>query len=90
MSNGKERIYNYLTDISEQHSVQDKIKFLKNEYGIGGRKPGIIGAWHSSEDHDAKGVLLEKEFCDKVQLTWSSVLRRIEALIQNNQYLTEE
>lgn len=90
VSNGKERIYNYLTDISEQHSVQDKIKFLKNEYGIGGRKPGIIGAWHSSEDHDAKGVLLEKEFCDKVQLTWSSVLRRIEALIQNNQYLTEE
>ena len=90
VSNGKERIYNYLTDISEQHSVQDKIKFLKNEYGIGGRKPGIIGAWHSSEDHDAKGILLEKEFCDKVQLTWSSVLQRIEALIQRDQYLTEE
>lgn len=90
VSNGKERIYNYLTDISEQHSVQDKIKFLKNEYGIGGRKPGIIGAWHSSEDHDAKGILLEKEFCDKVQLIWSSVLQRIEALIQRDQYLTEE
>lgn len=90
VSNGKERIYNYLTDISEQHSVQDRIKFLKNEYGIGGRKPGIIGAWHSSEDHDAKGILLEKEFCDKVQLTWSSVLQRIEALIQRDQYLTEE
>ncbi len=65
VSNGKERIYNYLTDISEQHSVQDRIKFLKNEYGIGGRKPGIIGAWHSSEDHDAKGILLEKNFVIK-------------------------
>ena len=54
VSNGKERIYNYLTDISEQHSVQDRIKFLKNEYGIGGRKPGIIGAWHSSADPDVK------------------------------------
>ena len=31
VSNGKERIYNYLTDISEQHSVQDRIKFLKTE-----------------------------------------------------------
>lgn len=37
ISYGKERIYNYLTDASELHNTQDKINFLRNEYGIGGR-----------------------------------------------------
>lgn len=84
---GKKRIYNFLT---KEHSIKEKIEFLKNEYGIGGRTPGVIGSWFSSENHDAKGIVIEKEFCGKVILKWNMVLRRIETMIQKNQYLTEK
>jgi len=90
VSYGKERIYNYLTDRSEQHTTQDKINFLKKEYGTGGCSPGIIGAWDSSENHNAKGIVITKKFCDNVQLSWNSVLPQIEKLIQEKHYLTEE
>ena len=84
---GKKRIYNFLT---KEHSIKEKIEFLKNEYGIGGPTPGVIGSWFSSENHDAKGIVIEKEFCGKVILKWNMVLRRIETMIQKNQYLTEK
>lgn len=84
---GKKRIYNFLT---KEHSIKEKIEFLKNEYGIGGRTPEVIGSRFSSENHDAKGIVIEKEFCGKVILKWNMVLRRIETMIQKNQYLTEK
>lgn len=84
---GKKRIYNFLT---KEHSIKEKIEFLKNEYGIGGPMPGVVGSWFSSENHDAKGIVIEKEFCGKVILKWNMVLRRIETMIQKNQYLTEK
>jgi len=87
ISYGKERLYNYLT---EEHSIKEKIEFLKNEYGTGGRRPAVIGSWFSSENHDAKGIVIEKKSCGKVILKWNMVLRRIETMIQKNQYLTEK
>ena len=87
VAQGKERIYNYLTDISEAHTTQEKIDFLKQEYGTGGRSPGIIGAWISSEDHSTKGIVLTKAACTKVQLSWQNALNRIEKLVHENQYL---
>ena len=87
ISYGKERLYNYLI---EEHSIKEKIEFLKNEYGTGGRRPAVIGSWFSSENHDAKGIVIEKKSCGKVILKWNMVLRRIETMIQKNQYLTEK
>ena len=83
----KESIYKFLTDT---HSAQEKITFLKNTYRIGSRSPAIIGAEKSSEKHDAKGIVIEKKFCEQVSLKWNMVLRRIETLIQKNQYLPEK
>ena len=83
----KERIYKFLTDT---HSAQEKITFLKNTYRIGSRSPAIIGAEKSSEIHDAKGIVIEKKFCEQVFLKWNMVLRRIETLIQKNQYLPKK
>lgn len=89
ISYGKERIYNYLTDASELHNTQDKINFLRNEYGIGGRTPAIVGAWKSSENHDAKGIEIRKEDCEIVNLSWNHVLKRIEKMIYEKRYLPE-
>ena len=37
------------------------MRFLKDEYGIGGRSHALSGATHSGEDHDGKGLHYKKE-----------------------------
>lgn len=37
-----------------------------------------------------KGLVIEKKFCEQVFLKWNMVLRRIETLIQKNQYLPKK
>ena len=51
------RIYRFF---SEPHSANEKLEFLKNEYGIGGQMPGVSGERGSSESHDAKGICARK------------------------------
>ncbi len=81
------RIYRFF---SEPHSTNEKLEFLKNEYGIGGRMPGVSGEHGSSESHDAKGIQLKKSNCPDVLLKWNQVAERIDGLIQMNRYLTPE
>ena len=38
------------------HTDKEKVRFLKDEYGIGGRSHALSGATHSGEDHDGKGL----------------------------------
>ena len=86
-SGGKARIYEYW---QEGHSVQDKAAFLKNEYGTGGHSHALSGAPGSGEDHDAKGIRYTKDGCDKVQLSWPQVVKRIDALMEQDRYVTKE
>ena len=81
------RIYQFF---SEPHSTNEKLEFLKNEYGIGGRMPGVSGEHGSSESHDAKGMQLRKSSCPDMLLKWNQVAERIDGLIQMNRYLTPE
>ncbi len=81
------RIYRFF---SEPHSANEKLEFLKNEYGIGGQMPGVSGERGSSESHDAKGIQLKKSNCPDVLLKWNQVAERIDGLIQMNRYLTPE
>ena len=81
------RIYQFF---SAPHSTNEKLEFLKNEYGIGGRMPGVSGEHGSSESHDAKGIQLRKSNCPDVLLKWKQVAERIDGLIQMNRYLTPE
>ena len=79
------RIYQFF---SEPHSTNEKLEFLKNEYGIGGKMPGVSGEHGSSESHDAKGIQLRKSNCPDVLLKWNQVAERVSELIRQNRYLT--
>lgn len=84
---GKERITKFF---KENHTLQEKANFLKDEYGIGGRSHAVSGAMGSDEWHDAKGLKLQKKDCSDVFLTWSSVAKRIDELLSKNLYLEEK
>lgn len=84
---GKERITKFF---KENHTLQEKANFLKDEYGIGGRSHAVSGAMGSDEWHDAKGLKLQKNNCNDVFLIWSSVAKHIDELLSKNLYLEEK
>ena len=84
---GKERITKFF---KENHTLQEKANFLKDEYGIGGSSHAVSGAMGSDEWHDAKGLKLQKKNCSDVFLTWSSVAKHIDELLSKNLYLEEK
>lgn len=84
---GKERITKFF---KENHTLQEKANFLKDEYGIGGHSHAVSGAKGSDEWHDAKGLKLQKHDCNDVFLTWTSVAKHIDELFSKNLYLEEK
>ena len=84
---GKGRIYAYFT---EKHSSKEQADFLKSEYGIGGSSHAVSGATHSGEEHGGKGIVLNKQDCPEVQITWANVAKRISELIRKDRFLTPE
>ncbi|HGA0454941.1 TPA: helicase-related protein [Streptococcus agalactiae] len=84
---GKERITKFF---KENHTLQEKANFLKDEYGIGGHSHAVSGAKGSDEWHDAKGLKLQKHDCNDVFLTWTSVAKHIDELFSKNIYLEEK
>ena len=80
---GKERITKFF---EENHTLQEKANFLKDEYGIGGSSHAVSGSMGSDEWHDAKGLKLQKKDCSDVFLTWSSVAKHIDELLSKNLY----
>lgn len=83
---GKERITKFF---KENHTLQEKANFLKDEYGIGGHSHAVSGAMGSDEWHDAKGLKLQKNDCNAVFLTWTSVAKHIDELLSKNRYIEE-
>ena len=84
---GKERITKFFEG---NHTLQEKANFLKDEYGIGGHSHAVSGAMGSDEWHDAKGLKLQKNDCNDVFLTWTSVAKHIDELLSKNLYLEEK
>ena len=88
---GKFRIYEYFM---EGHDKKDNIAFMKNEYGTGGSSHALPGSDRAHEDHDAKGIRLEKGNYGspyvKVLLNWNVVEKRIRELVQADKYLSPE
>ena len=84
---GKGRIYEYF---SAEHTKKEKADFLKNEFGTGGRSHAVSGASHSYEDHNSKGMVLQKEGCANIEMRWPKVAERIDALIRRDRYFTPQ
>ena len=86
---GKIRIYDYF---KENHTKKENIDFLKREYGIGGSSHALPGSDTAHEDHDAKGIRLEKGSYGspyaKILLKWNVVEKRIRELIKEDKYLS--
>ena len=85
-SEGKMRVYR---QFAESLSKEDNIKFLKNEYGVGGGTSVIPGTgfW---ENHDAKGIEISDHYSvpeRRTLLKWSYVEKRISELIRFDRYL---
>lgn len=86
VENGKNRIHAFFT---QSHSTQEKVAFLKNEYGMGG-----FGRMGYNENHDAKGISFSRGNgatpYDKVLLSWPTVAKRITELIAMGRYVVAE
>ncbi len=91
IQHGKFRIYEYFM---EGHDKKANVDFLKNEYGTGGSSHALPGSDSGHEDHDAKGIRLEKGSYRnpyaKVLLNWNVVEKRIRELVQEDKYLSPE
>ena len=86
VSEGKYRI---LEQFEKNEGKQENIKFLRDEYGIGGRSDAIPGSGYW-EDHDGKGITISRDYGDpdgKFLLTWAKVEKRIGELIAADRYL---
>jgi len=86
VSEGKMRVYR---QFSESLSKEDNIKFLKNQYGMGGSSDAIPGSGYW-ESHDAKGISISDHYSipeREILLSWNQVEKRISKLIKLDRYL---
>lgn len=81
--NGKLRIYK---QFSENTDISENIKFLRNEYGIGGKYPAIP-CTNINEEHDSKGIELRRGDT-KLILSWNKAAQHIAELVSEGRYLT--
>ncbi len=90
VQHGKKRVYEHFT---LGKSMAENAEFLKNEYGWGGAYP-LIRALAISENHDTKGMTLLRGSITtpeaKLTLSWKKVAKRIDELISQNRYLSED
>ena len=80
--------YTIYTFFDAHSDKAERIKFLKDHYGIGGSYTGLY-----NENHDAKGIMfshgdLTKPYA-KILLKWNEVEKRIDRLIKSRNYLNE-
>lgn len=82
----KYRIYSYFLNNTD---TQERIKFLKDEYGIGGSGHNYYDEWHDSNGITlSMGNLANPE--DKVTVSWNKAERKLNSFIQSGTYLTDK
>jgi len=86
MSGSKGRIFAFFQQF---YSDRERVDFLKQEYGTGGRSHALSNADGSDESHSGKGIRYQKRGCPEVHLTWEKVAGRIAGVIRQGLYLTE-
>ena len=88
---GAESIYNFFQDNS---SKEDRIKYLKQEYGIGGFSIPDRGDFIDDAFYTSKNMKFYKNHFSanevKIVLSWDKVEKMIQELIDQNQYFIPE
>ena len=85
---GKQRIAAYYAG---NHTQKERVEFLKQEYGTGGRSWTFQDGSNGFLDYDASGVKLRSYPNGQEQrLKWPEVEKRIHVLIATGQYLDEQ
>lgn len=85
MAHSKTRIYE---QFKKGETAEENIAFLKREYGIGGRHPALPDT-NLNEDHDSRGIRLQRGNHAELRLSWTRVEKRLRELIAQGRYLPE-
>lgn len=87
-SDSRLAIYSFFLNHEDKKEWAD---FLKEHYGIGGSSHALCGADDSHEDHDGRGIALERGSYGnpyaRVHLNWNQAAGRIDQLIRDSEYL---
>ena len=87
-SDSRLAIYSFFLNHEDK---KERADFLKEHYGIGGSSHALCGADDSHEDHDARGISLERGSYGNpdasVHLNWNQAAGRIDQLIRDSEYL---
>lgn len=87
-SDSRLAIYSFFLNHEDK---KERADFLKDHYGIGGSSHALCGADDSHEDHDGRGIDLERgpygNPYASVHLNWNQAAGRIDQLIRDSEYL---
>lgn len=87
-SDSRLAIYSFFLNHEDK---KERANFLKGHYGIGGSSHALCGADDSHEDHDGRGISLERGSYGNpdasVHLNWNQAAGRIDQLIRDSEYL---
>lgn len=87
MQDGKFRIADFF---KEEHTLPEKMTFLKKEYGDGGSGRTGFNTWHDAKGLKyQKGTSLSNPDCE-VFMKWNEVANRIDKLIAEGRYITQK
>ncbi len=87
ISNGKFRL---MLLYEQDNKAQERIEYLKDEYGIGGRSVSFLDGSRGFLNYNGKGISVEHYDSGIVKTyRWSEVEKRIGRLIAQNDYLNE-
>ena len=87
-SDGRLAIYSFFLNHEDK---KERADFLKDHYGIGGSSHALCRADDSHENHDGRGISLERGTYGnpyaRVHLNWNQAAGRIDQLIRDSEYL---
>ena len=87
-SDSRLAIYSFFLNHEDK---KERADFLKDHYGIGGSSHALCGADDSHEDHDGRGISLERGSYGNpdasAHLNWNQAAGRIDQLIRDSEYL---
>ena len=87
MQDGKFRIYSFFL---KEHTTKEKADFIKNEYGT----TGGYSRTGFSKSNSSKGMTISRSVnnmpYDKIQVAWNTIASRIDKLITENRYMSQQ